>query len=53
MTEKLRRPNYKTLEIEITVDDPQAYTVTLVLDRELLDYYCLKNEKDFVHTVGG
>jgi hypothetical protein len=60
VTEKLRRPNYGTLEIEITVDDPKAYTapwtVTLtqpiVLDSELLDYYCLENERDSVHMVG-
>ena len=60
MTEKIRRPNYGTLEVEITIDDPKAYsapwTVTinqpLVLDSELLDYYCLENEKDYVHMVG-
>ena len=57
MVEKLRRPNYGTLEIEITIDDPSAYTAPwtvkltqpLVLDSELLDYYCLENEKDFAH----
>ena len=56
-TEKIRRSNYGTLQIEITIDDPKAYTapwtVTLnqpiVLDSELLDYYCLENEKDAVH----
>lgn len=60
VTERIRRPNYGTLEIEITVDDPKAYTAPwtvkltqpLVLDSELLDYYCLENEKDFVHFVG-
>src|ERR1700691_6034106 len=60
VTEKIRRPNYGSLEIEITVDDPKAYTAPwtvkltqpLVLDSELLDYYCLENEKDFVHMVG-
>ena len=60
VTEKIRRPNYGTLEIEITVDDPKAYTAPwtikmiqpIVLDSELLDYYCLENEKDFAHMVG-
>lgn len=60
VTEKVRRPNYGTLEIEITVDDPKAYTAPwtvkltqpFVLDSELLDYYCLENEKDFRHMVG-
>jgi hypothetical protein len=27
-------------------------TQPLVLDSELLDYYCLENEKDFIHMVG-
>ena len=60
VTEKLRRPNYGTLEIEITVDDPKTYTAPwtvkltqpIVLDSELLDYYCLENERDAVHMVG-
>jgi hypothetical protein len=57
MTERIRRPNFGTLEVEITVDDSKAYTAPwtvkitqpLVLDSELIDYYCLENEKDFVH----
>jgi hypothetical protein len=60
MTERFRRVNYGRLEIEITVNDPKAYTqpwtVTLnhfiVLDTELLDYICLENEKDLIHLVG-
>ena len=60
MTERIRRPNYGTLEVEITIDDPKAYTAPwtvritqpLILDSELIDYYCLENEKDFVHMVG-
>ena len=57
MTERIRRPNYGTLEVEITINDPTSYTAPwtvklnqpLVLDSELLDYYCLENEKDFLH----
>ena len=49
--------NYGTLEIEITIDDPKAYTkpwtikVTQIIapDTELLDYICLENEKDVRH----
>ena len=60
ITERFRRVNYGRLEIELTVDDPKAYThpwtVTLnqniVLNTELLDYYCLDNERDAVHMVG-
>jgi hypothetical protein len=60
VTERIRRPNYGTLQVEVTVDDPKAYTAPwtvtidqpLVLNSELLDYYCLENERDFVHMVG-
>lgn len=57
ITERFRRVNYGTLEIELTIDDPKAYTkpwtikVTQILapDTELLDYICLENEKDVQH----
>lgn len=59
VTEKFRRVNFGTLEIEITVDDPKAYTkpwtvqVTQIFapDTELQDYICLENEKDVQHLV--
>jgi len=57
ITERFRRVNYGTLEIELTIDDPKAYTkpwtihVTHILapDTELLDYICAENEKDTRH----
>jgi len=57
LTERFRRPNYGTLEIEVTVDDPKAYTkpwkVTfrqaIMPDTELLDEICLENEKSLQH----
>ena len=57
VTEKFSRPSFGKLEIEITVDDPKAYTAPwnikfnqpIVLDTELLDYICLENEKDVSH----
>lgn len=60
MTERFRRVNYGKLEIELTVDDPKAYTKAwsvklnhfIVLDTELLDYICLENEKSLKHMVG-
>ena len=60
ITERFHRVNYGRLEIELTVDDPKAYThpwtITLnqiiLLDTELLDYYCLDNERDATHMVG-
>ena len=59
MKERIRRPTYGTLEVEVTIDDPKAYTTPwtvtlnqpLVFDSELLDYYCLENEKDSLHMV--
>jgi hypothetical protein len=57
VTERFRRPNFGKLEIEITVDDPKAYTAPwtiklsqpIVVDTELLDYICAENEKDTPH----
>ena len=57
MTERLRRPNFGTLEVEITVDDPKVYTrpwtvsmkQELMLDTELIDEICLENEKSWQH----
>jgi hypothetical protein len=59
LTERIRRPNFGTLEIEMTIDDPSSYSAPwavtlkqpLVLDSELLDYYCLENEKDLAHMI--
>ena len=53
MTERLRRPNYGTLDVEITVDDPKVYTrpwtvrmdQVIELDTDLIDEFCLENEK--------
>jgi hypothetical protein len=60
LTERFRRVNYGRLEIDVTVDDPKAYTKpwsvklnqVIVLNTELLDYFCLDNEKDAKHMVG-
>jgi hypothetical protein len=48
------------MEIEITVDDPKAYTRpwtiklvhNLVLNTELIDYICMENEKDAGRLIG-
>ncbi len=60
VTERFRRPNYGRLEIEVTVNDPKAYTkpwtVTLLqaikVDTELVDEICLENEKSVRHMTG-
>lgn len=60
LTERFRRVNYGNLEIEVTLDDPKAYTAPwtvklnqfIVLNTELLEYFCQENEKDLPHLVG-
>jgi hypothetical protein len=57
VTERLRRPNFGTLEIDATINDPRAYTRPwtlkmvdkLVLDTELIDEVCLENENSARH----
>jgi len=57
VTERFRRPNFGTLEIEATVNDPKSYTRPwsmkmvdkIVLDTELIDEVCLENEKSVQH----
>ena len=59
MTERISRPNFGTLDIEITVDDPGVYTrpwtvqfkQELMLDTELMDEFCLENEKSYEHMI--
>jgi hypothetical protein len=54
VTEKFRRVNFGKLEIEVTVNDPKAYTKPwtiklnqlLVLNTDLTDTICIENEKD-------
>jgi hypothetical protein len=58
--ERIRRPDYGHLEIEVSVDDSKAYTrpwtVTLkqaiVIDTELVDEICLENEKSVQRMIG-
>lgn len=58
--EKIRRVNYGNLEVEVTADDPKAYTkpwtvtikLFLVINTDLLEYICNENEKSVQHMVG-
>jgi hypothetical protein len=53
LIERFRRPNFGTLEIDITIDDPKAYTrpwtvrvnQRLLVDTELIEFVCLENQK--------
>jgi hypothetical protein len=61
MTERIRRPNFGTLEIEVTVDDKKVYTrpwtvsliQSLAVDMELIDEFCLENEKSYQRMIDG
>jgi hypothetical protein len=58
--ERFRRVNYGTLEIEITVDDPKAFTKPwtvklnqrLMPDTELIEFVCQENNRSLPHLVG-
>jgi len=58
--ERFRRPDYGHLEIEVTIDDPKAYTkpwtVTvyqrILPDTELIEFVCQENERDAKHLAG-
>jgi hypothetical protein len=55
VTERFRRVSYGKLEIDVTVDDPKAYTMPftvrvnqrIVLDGELIEFICLENQQFF------
>jgi len=57
MTERISRPNYGKLNVDITLDDPKMYTKPwmvhfeqeIMLDTELIDEICLENEKSWQH----
>jgi hypothetical protein len=58
MTERFRRVNFGNMEIEVTVDDPKAYTRPwtakkmhhrLLPDEELIEFVCGENEQSSGH----
>jgi hypothetical protein len=59
LIERFRRPNYGSLAIEVTIDDPKAYTRPftatvnnrLLLDQQLIEFVCI--DKSAAHYVGG
>jgi hypothetical protein len=60
MIEKFRRPEYGRLEIEVTIDDPSAYTKPftvkvnqqIMLNTDLIEFICSENERSDSHLVG-
>jgi hypothetical protein len=57
ITERFRRPDFGHLEIEVTIDDPKAYTKPwtvavhqhIMADTEIIEFVCQENEKDAPH----
>ena len=60
VTERFRRADFGHLEIEVTINDPKAYTrpwtVTvhqrIMVDTELIEFVCQENEQDAPHLIG-
>jgi hypothetical protein len=60
MTERIRRVNYGIMEIDVTIDDPKAYTKPftvrvnhrVIVDNEMIEFICNENNKDPQHMVG-
>src|SRR5690348_2287813 len=60
MTERFRRPNYGTLQIDITIEDPKAYTKPFTVrvdhkimpDTELIEFICTESDRSGPHLVG-
>ena len=61
VTTRFHRKDFGTMNIQITIDDPKAYTkpwtvsvpVRLLPDAELMEFICLENEKDTIGKVKG
>jgi hypothetical protein len=57
MTERFRRLNFGTLQIDVTIEDPMAYKQPFTLrvnqrlfpDAELIEFICNENEKSIRH----
>jgi len=60
VTERFRRPDFGHLTIDITVEDPKAYTHPwtvrisdkIMLNTELIEFICNENERSDAHLVG-
>ena len=60
VTERMRRRDFGHTDVEITIDDANAYlraftiafTKVLMPDDDVLELYCTENERDAEHIVG-
>ena len=59
IVERFRRPNFGTLEIDITIEDPKAFTKPFTVrvnqrievDSDLIEFICNENERSSKHFV--
>jgi hypothetical protein len=60
LTERMRRRDFGHMDVQLTIDDPKAYTKSwttelhpeLIPDTELIEFICNENERDARHLVG-
>lgn len=60
VTERFHRLDFGHMEVQMTIDDPKTYSrpftiqlkQRLLPDTDLLESYCVENEKDSVHLQG-
>jgi hypothetical protein len=58
LTERFHRLNFGEMELQLTIDDPQTYTLPFTIklrqrllpDSDLLESFCAENEKDASHN---
>jgi len=58
--ERITRPNFGSLKVELTVDDPEFYTnrwtatryLKIALDTDLIEDVCNENERSWAHMGG-
>ena len=58
VTERFRRRDFGHMDLEVTIDDPKTYTkaftykinLLLLPDTDLIESFCVENEKDAAHV---
>jgi hypothetical protein len=58
VTERFRRRDFGHMDVQVTIDDPKTYTkpftysinMLLLPDTDLIESFCVENEKDMAHA---
>ena len=59
LTERIRRPNFGSLDVDVAINDPKVFTkvwtvelhLKPMVDTEMIEYMCQDNNKDVQHFV--